>query len=457
MVLRPGALILLLCASGCSFTTASGFEECLSDADCPEARVCREGYCVVNPVPEGCGQRYGAEATDAILVGAALPITVGSATDESEVQGLNAVRLALDEVNQRQGVAGRGFALEVCDTGGDTERLKLQVAYLADLGAIAVMTSGSTATLTAAPILVPRDVLLMSATATSPELTAYPDRNGGPVGLVWRTAPSDALQGRVIATFIKEDASHASVQRVAVIYQDDPYGQGLSAVLLEQLQTKTAQGFLFKRGGDVSSAVSQAAAFDPDLTLVIAFPDDARKIVNLAQSHPSLKLAGGNRWFFGDAAKDPSLLAVETPSELQLAWGASPAQGAGTEFNNFRGRFQSIHEVDPWLFSYTAHSYDAFYLIALAASGAAGEDGTGALSGSRLAEALTRMSSGMTFRLTPDQLTGAKAALAAGQSIDVDGASGTLQFDPSTGEAPSKIELWQIDNGEIVSRELRDP
>ena len=42
------------------------------------------------------------------------------------------------------------------------------------------------------------------------------------------------------------------------------------------------------------------------------------------------------------------------------------------EFNNFRGRFQSIHGVDPFNFSYTAHNYDAFYLVALAASGAAG-------------------------------------------------------------------------------------
>ena len=70
---------------------------------------------------------------------------------------------------------------------------------MGDKKVAAVLTAGSSQTLEAAKVTMPKGVLAMSYSASSPELTALPDTNGGATGLVWRTSPSDAIQGRVIA------------------------------------------------------------------------------------------------------------------------------------------------------------------------------------------------------------------------------------------------------------------
>jgi branched-chain amino acid transport system substrate-binding protein len=63
-----------------------------------------------------------------------------------------------------------------------------------------------------------------------------------------------------------------------------------------------------------------------------------------------------------------------------------------------------------------------------------------------MAEGLTKVSSGSEpVQLTSVKFTESANELANGRSIDVEGASGSLQFD-ETGEAPSPIELWQVGN-----------
>src|SRR6478672_13534875 len=100
-MLRKASLLLALALGGCSFTVASpgGFVECDADSDCQGGQVCKEHYCVGNTVPPGCGETYGAAADDAnaLHLGAALPLTPPSGTDQSEVAGLNAIKLAIDE------------------------------------------------------------------------------------------------------------------------------------------------------------------------------------------------------------------------------------------------------------------------------------------------------------------------------------------------------------------------
>src|SRR5262249_55355657 len=90
------------------------------------------GLCRGRPA-RGCTPSIGSDASDAILLGATLPLSVDGKLDEGgQEQLLNALRLALDEINQRDGVAGRRFAVRVCDNGGETPRLKQQVAWLID-------------------------------------------------------------------------------------------------------------------------------------------------------------------------------------------------------------------------------------------------------------------------------------------------------------------------------------
>jgi len=296
-------------------------------------------------------------------------------------------------------------------------------------------------------VTLPRGVLTMSSSATSPELTSVPDTNGGQVGLLWRTSPSDAIQGKVIADVLRDTARFPGVQKVGIIYLNDPYGQGLFNIISERLTSvgRTTDAVFYERRGDITAAVTKMNTFDPDVTVLVGFEDDARRIIQAAAQQPNLSRASGHRWFFTDSVKDAGLMADPTVrAQVDGTYGTAPAQGAGAAFKSFQSRFQTrFNNVDPSNFSFTSHAYDSMYLFALGAAYAQGQGGQ--VTGAKMAEGLTKVSSGATeLELTPTNFTAAAAELAAGRPINVAGASGSLDFD-AAGEAPSPIELWMIE------------
>jgi hypothetical protein len=98
------------------------------------------------------------------------------------------------------------------------------------------------------------------------------------------------------------------------------------------------------------------------------------------------------------------------------------------------------------------------YLLAHGAAGAAGSDGNGALTGARIAQGLTHLSSGMRVSITPESFTAIKAQLAAHHDVDVVGASGDLDFDNAVGEAHGPFALWRVrGKGFVKDRRLDAP
>jgi serine/threonine protein kinase/ABC-type branched-subunit amino acid transport system substrate-binding protein len=406
-------------------------------------------------VPEGCEARYGSDAGDAIVLGATLPLTVDGKRDESGQEQLNALRLALDEINQRDGVAGRRFAVRVCDNAGETIRAKSEIAWLVEHEKVpAIFLAWSSHAIAAINYTLPRGVLVMSAEATSPELAAVPASADG-VRLLWRTAPSDAVDGQILAQLLAHDPMFAGIKRVGVLYQDDPYGQGLAGIILQTLP-KTApelelHAIQYPFRGDVTSAVAQLAATRPDVTVLLGFANDGTRILNLAAKSPSLQRVHGHRWLFADAIKEPSLFnGLDHPEELDGMFGVESADGGGAEALSFGARFHARFLRDAQEQTYSANRYDAMYLVALGAAWAAGKDGHGAITGIGIAEGLAHLSSGAKFSLTPEHFTAAKAFLQSGRSIDVEGASGRLDFDNVTGEAASSFRLWRITGKSFV-------
>jgi ABC-type branched-subunit amino acid transport system substrate-binding protein len=92
--------------------------------------------------------------------------------------------------------------------------------------------------------------------------------------------------------------------------------------------------------------------------------------------------------------------------------------------------------------SFTAHSYDAAWLLACGAAWAHYQEG--GISGLNIARGLRQLSSGVARNLQSDEWPPLLNAFEAGESVDVVGASGELDYDPITGETSGPIELWQI-------------
>jgi len=115
----------------------------------------------------------------------------------------------------------------------------------------------------------------------------------------------------------------------------------------------------------------------------------------------------------------------------------------------FKKIAEEVEKKDPAAYAYTSNAYDAMYLLALGASYSLNTSNE--VTGAKMAEALTRVSSGASgTQLTNSNFTYLTAELAAGRSVNVEGASGPLDFD-ANGEARSPVELWQVEGSSFVT------
>ena len=464
-------LALGLLAS-CSFITATGFNECNADADCGASRVCLQSFCI--PLPERCSKAEGAfDQPDRIPLVALLPLTEtpdGGAQDDSELMGLNAMKLAVSEANDHEGIKSRRFALFFCNTGRDRGVLVSQLDwFINELHVPAVLTSGSSQTIAAAsdPYRVDAGTMIMSATSTSPELITYYQVDHA----VWRTAPPDTQQAIIIARLFASDPAYSSARRVTVVYDDSAYGQGLSAAIRQELTAIpaprgpiTTVTIPFTSPTDPASLnasgglVSKLLLSGPNATVLVAFPPDVSNIVSAAATKFSLTRAGGHRWMLTDAAKDPVILSGPASSELLDSLGTAPAQGAGAGYPNFHDRFFTRYNVSPDTYSFCSHSYDAMYLVMLACAWK--WQGTADLPASLLNEGMAHVSTQSAtpvWVLGPNNWPGARAPLINGQDINVEGASGKLDYDLDAGAPASPYEVWRITDGGFVTTQVLTP
>jgi branched-chain amino acid transport system substrate-binding protein len=168
-----------------------------------------------------------------------------------------------------------------------------------------------------------------------------------------------------------------------------------------------------------------------------------KAIVKAAKARPTLTRANGHKWAFADAAKDPAIVDQYTANEIDGELGTAPAMGVGPAFRDFSDRYRTRFGVDPALYGYTAQSYDAMYLVMLSTAWGKFK---GLINGANLAEGMGRVSATGQAQVNVGA-TGwqtATTALSGGSSVDLKGASGDLDFDPTSGAPSALYEVWQV-------------
>jgi len=229
---RPLVFLLALALAvfalaSCSFTTAGNFKECTADVDCGTLAACSSGYCL--PLPDGCrreeagGMRKAFEETNRIPLVALLPIGVGAATDDSEVQSANALKLAISEANDRLSSERGFFGLFVCNTDAPDASLAVQGPWFITnlkVPAMFVSSSGPTQTMALGSTRKDAGTLIISPNATNPELTTVFSNDGN----VWRVAPPDNFQAEVMSRLGQPDPDAGP--RGAILAPTPAYGQG---------------------------------------------------------------------------------------------------------------------------------------------------------------------------------------------------------------------------------------
>ena len=216
-------------------------------------------------------------AGDGVLkLGTLLPETGNLAfLGPPEVAG---VEVAVAEINENGGFNGQDVELSLADSGDTTTDIASQsVDRLKSENVDAIIGAASSGvTLTVIDAVVNEGITMFSPANTSKDLTTYDDK-----GLYYRNAPSDILQGAVLADVVAEDGNST----VAIINLDDSYGNGLA----EDFNSSFTDA-----GGEVTTTVAYApdvqtfeaevneiVATDPDAIAIFGFEESARIVSEL--------------------------------------------------------------------------------------------------------------------------------------------------------------------------------
>ena len=437
-------LSFLACAAAGLFLSACSlllpFEECSSDEDCAPGQTCSaDKLCADGQV--SCEQLVGPfDDDEALRLGIILPVSGEYA--ESGLDALLGIRLAVDEINARGGVGGlqngRPLAFRVCDSQGDAAVGVEAAAYLVASGVPAIIGDAhSSVTLAIAnEVTIPAGVLLISGSATASEIGGLIDQD-----LVWRTSPPDRFQARSIVYYAYwqmlerlagdgDDAVH-----IAVLNYDDAYGRGLASEFRTgfeyQAEGDDPQWSLEERAYADGSAEELNAAAEwlrqqaPDIAVIIGFEEVAELLEGVV---PEL---ADTAFFLPDGARTGLLrTASKSFDPRPFLFGVFPASREGVGFDQFSAAFKNTYAIDPPVWS--EHFYDAAYLVAFGLAGVDQPEPSGA----ELALAFKRLSDpdGSAVTVGALDLLAGMQKMGEGGSLDVEGASGKLDFDPSTGE-----------------------
>ena len=275
-------------------------------------------------------------------------------------------------------------------------------------------------------VAVPNGVPMISPSATSPALSTAEDN-----GLFFRTAPSDARQGVVLAEILVD----RGVSDVAVTYSNSDYGKGLSDSFAGAFQDMGGSITINlpheDNKADYSAEIASAASAGGDLLVVLGYSDSGgRGMIQAALDTGAFDTFMMGDGMFGDALFDA------LGADMDGSFGAVPwSEGAGAD------AFAALTEAagvngDS---SFTRESYDAAALIALAMM-AGGEATPEAVASNVLAVA-----NAPGEPILPGELGKALEILAAGGEIDYVGASSVELIGP--GEAAGSYRYYELDGG----------
>ena len=303
-------------------------------------------------------------AVDTLNIGTILPVTGSLAfLGPPEVA---ASGFAVEDINAAGGVLGNQVVINQGDSGdATTDTANTEVDRLLAAGAQVIIGAASSGvSLTVIDKITTAGVVQFSPANTSPTLTTYDDK-----GLYFRTAPSDLLQGRVLANLVIEEGAASA----AVLYRNDAYGVGLAEAFKADFEAA---------GGTVPEFIEYAEgteAFDAEVDKVVAANPDAILIVGFAETGPILNTM--HERGVGPTAKkvygvDGNIAGldklVSDVSILAGMKGTTPSVDL-TTIGDFVARLDAAG-VDG-VYDYGAETYDAIVISALAAEIAGCADG----------------------------------------------------------------------------------
>lgn len=349
---------------------------------------------------------------------------------------IEAVNLAIEDINAAGGVLGADVTLLPGDEAGDEAVAREAAERLIAEGVNAVVgAAASGMSLAFIDALHDNQIVQCSGSNTSPAFTDHEFN-----AFYFRTAPPDDGQGPIMAETVIGDG-HTSA---AVMARADDYGRNLLELTTANLEAQgaevTAQVVYDPEAPTFDADVAEATADNPDAVVVVGFDEGWQVIATLIEAgYEPGQLYGADGMKSNDGWEfvDP-----DNPDVVTGMKGTAPS--ASVEFNQ---RLVERLPDDNAIFG--GQAYDCAIAIALAAEAAGTTDP---------AVFVDYMTVVVSDGTPCTSFAECKELLEAGEDIDYNGASGGISW-TAVGADPSSVtyEVWEVqEGGQVVQIDAVD-
>ena len=254
---------------------------------------------------------FGTPARADITIGLIAPLTGQVAAYGDQVK--NGAEAAVAAINEKGGVIGEKLVLKLADDAGDPGQGVSAANLLVGEGVkyvVGPVTSG--VAMAVSDVFAENGVLMVTPTATAPELTARGYTN------VFRTCGRDDQQAVLAADYVLKNLKD---KRIAVVHDKGTYGQGLADAFKAAINA----------GGVQEVEYNALTPGEKDMSALIARLKDANvDVIYFGGYHPEGGLLARQ---LADAGLKALIIGGEGLSNTEY-WAIATNAGAGTLFTN---------------------------------------------------------------------------------------------------------------------------
>lgn len=299
----------------------------------------------------GGGSSAGGDGEEDFVLGYTATLTGEFASYGLQMR--QGVDLAVEEINAAGGIGGSMIKIESVDDVGKPANGPVVAQKFCDNSSVKAVLgySFSSVALAAIPVIEQCHIPVVASAVTSPQLSGASD-------YFFRDVVTDAVQGANVGKYV---ATTAGKQRVAVLHQQDDYGNGLAEAFTEAAKangaTVTSDQAYQLGTKDFQTQLDKLSKESPDAIFIAGFYPEAVKIAQQASSAGiDLPLYGSDGLLSpdliklgGDAVEGVTLQGAFTPT-LQTP-----------EVQDFVKRFKAKFSEEPS--SWAALAYDAVQAV----------------------------------------------------------------------------------------------
>jgi branched-chain amino acid transport system substrate-binding protein len=357
----------------------------------------------------------------------------------------NGVVLAAEQM------AEAGFAIKLIHEDSETSAIPAQSAArkLVEVDRVVAIVGALSSGVTmpvAESVTIPANVIMISPASTNVLMTDFPGDRGK--DFLFRTCPSDTLQGAVAGKLAAEQIKTASI-----LYVNNPYGQGLAEQFTKAFEKSGGKVFAAvphdeKAAESYTAELRKALAGTPDALAAYSYPEHAKIYLKEA-----IEFFNYRNFFFCDGTKSEDIVEAIGAENLEGLMGTAPGAAAGETFTLFNTAYEKrFGRLAPLPF--ITNAYDAMAVIGLAAFSAMqkGLDPTS----KNIRDNLRDVAGPPGEIIKPGEFKKAFDLLKQGKKINYEGAAGAVDFDEN-GDAITPIEVWKFSRGDLVTVRMVEP